>query len=64
MSDSIKKYHEMVEDGIIKEDKVIPRPNIDKYLLSEEQKKEAYKILAYYDKDVILYAAKILNESV
>jgi len=62
MSDSIKKYYEMVEDGIIKEDKVIPPPNINKYFLSEEQKKEAYKILAYYSKDVILYAARIINE--
>ena len=64
MSDSVKKYHEMVEDGIIKEDKVIPPPNINKYFLSEYQKKEAYRLLAYYDKDIILYAAKILNGSV
>tara|TARA_B100001121_G_C18363387_1_gene468158 strand:+ start:384 stop:578 length:195 start_codon:yes stop_codon:yes gene_type:complete len=64
MSDSVKKYHEMVEDGIIKEDKVIPPPNINKYFLSEDQKKEAYRLLAYYDKDIILYAAKILNGSV
>ena len=64
MSDSIKKYHEMVEDGRINEDKVIPTPNINKYFLSEVQKKEAYRLLTYYDKDVILYAAKILNGSV
>ena len=54
MSDSIKKYNELVEDGIIKEDKVIPPPNINKYFLSEDQKKEAYRLLAYYDKDIIL----------
>jgi len=30
--------------------------------LTEEEVKEAYKVLAYYEKNVILYAAKILND--
>jgi len=60
MSDSIKKYHEMVEDGRI-EDKKSSRTVFQSTLLTDEEKKEAYKILAYYDTKVVLHAASIIN---
>lgn len=53
MSDSVKKWHEMNE---VKFEKA---PSAAK--LTDDQKKEAYKVLAYYDAEVILFAAKILN---
>ena len=52
MSDSVKKWHEMQEDK---------NPTTTTNVLTDEQKKEAYKILAYYDTEVILYATSIIN---
>ena len=48
MSDSVKKYYEMVEDGILKDTTLSPKPDIDKYFVSEGHKKEAYTILCTY----------------
>lgn len=57
MSDSIKKYWEMVEDGLIDPNEK-PKPyNSD---LTEEQKAQAYRILTEYDKKVIKYAYNTL----
>ncbi len=53
MSDSVKKWHEMQED----KNPTTTTTNV----LTDEQKKEAYKILAYYDTEVILYATSIIN---
>ena len=61
MSDSIKKYNEMVEDGRIDPKRKSTRKIFHSTLLTEEEKKEAYKILAYYDTKVILHAASIIN---
>ena len=33
MSDSVKKYYEMVEDGIIKDKTLDSRPNINNYIV-------------------------------
>ena len=60
MSDSVKKYFEMVEDGLI-EEKEATRPNIDNYLISEGAKQEAYTILCTYREESILEAARILK---
>ena len=54
MSDSVKKWHEMQEDKN-------PTTTTTTNVLTDEQKKEAYKILAYYDTEVILYATSIIN---
>ena len=62
MSDSVKKYFEMVEDGLI-EDKEPSRPNIDNYIISEGAKKEAYTILTKYREESILEAARILKSA-
>lgn len=62
MSDSVKKYFEMVEDGLI-EDKEPTRPNIDNYIISEGTKKEAYTILTKYREESILEAARILKSA-
>ncbi len=51
MSDSIKKYHEMVEDGEISKKEKITLLDI-----TEEQKKQAYRLLTEYDDVVIKYA--------
>ena len=53
MSDSVKKWHEMQEEN--------STPIVFQKKLSEEQRKEAYKVLAYYDAEVIRYAANILD---
>lgn len=53
MSDSVKKWHEMQED----KNPTTTTTNV----LTDEQKKEAYRILAYYDTKVILHAASIIN---
>ena len=51
MSDSIKKYHEMVENGEIVKNKKTTLLDI-----TEEQKKQANRILTEYDDVVIKYA--------
>lgn len=61
MSDSVKKYYEMVEDGIIEDSTLSPKPDIDKYFVSEGHKKEAYTILCTYPSESILEAARILK---
>jgi len=62
MSDSVKKYFEMVEEGLI-EDKEPSRPNIDNYIVSEGAKTEAYTILTKYREESILEAARILKSA-
>lgn len=52
MSDSIKKYNEMVSDGLISPSKVTPGPLV----LTEEQRKQAYRLLSEYDEKVIKFA--------
>lgn len=56
MSDSVTKYFE-------NEDRTFSTPVSKELKLSEEEIKEAYKVLAYYEKNAILYAAKILNDA-
>tara|TARA_Y100001972_G_C7597615_1_gene299486 strand:+ start:872 stop:1051 length:180 start_codon:yes stop_codon:yes gene_type:complete len=51
MSDSIKKYHEMVEDG-----EILKKEKITLFDITEEQKKQAYHLLTEYDDVVIKYA--------
>lgn len=61
MSDSIKKYFEMVEDGEITE---IKSPRIPKLnIVSEGHKKQAYQILVEYPEKAILEAARILKSN-
>lgn len=82
MSDSVKKYFEMVEDGTIKdttfiyespdggstvtrrpfaagvsEREVIQHPE----RLTQELRKQAFRLLTEYDEDVIRMANKILD---
>ena len=52
MSDSIKKYFEMLEDGEIQETK----PKRSVLDITEEEKKQAYRLLTEYDEVVIKYA--------
>lgn len=52
MSDSIRKYNEMVSDGLINPSKATPGPLV----LTEEQKKQAYRLLTEYDEKVIKFA--------
>lgn len=52
MSDSIKKYNEMVSDGLINPAKTTP----GSLVLTEEQRKQAYRLLAEYDEKVIKFA--------
>ena len=68
MSDSIKKWHEMQEDKKIYESPdggktVFERPLRVPNELTDDEKKEAYKVLAYYESNVILYAARILKNT-
>ena len=51
MSDSIKKYHELVEEGVIKLNTETPKP------------KKAFKILTQYDIADIKEAVKIYEKS-
>ena len=51
MSDSIKKYHEMVENGEIKKKERTTLLDI-----TEEQKQQAYRLLTEYDEVVIKFA--------
>lgn len=62
MGDSIKKYYEMVEDGLIEDD--IIKPNFkhsQNPIISEGHKKQAYQILVEYPEEAILEAARILK---
>lgn len=59
MSDSVKKYFEMVEDGLIKDETVAPK--LENYIVSEGDKKQAYNILVEYPEAAILEAARILR---
>jgi len=52
MSDTIKKYHEMVEDGLIDPNEPVRKL----YQLTEEQKAQAYRLLTEYDEEVIKFA--------
>lgn len=72
MSDSIKKYFELVEDGIISPDSGIPgRPILDekteqwhlksRKVVSEGHKRQAYNILIEYPEEAILEAARIIQ---
>jgi hypothetical protein len=68
MSDSIKKYHEMVEDGLIEDETFrfssfnTPQPKkIENYIISEGDRKQAYQILTEFSKEAILEAARILK---
>jgi hypothetical protein len=68
MSDSVKKWHEMQEDKKIYESPdggktVFERPLRVPNELTDDEKKEAYKVLAYYESNVILYAARILKNT-
>lgn len=57
MSDSVKKYFEMVEEGLIEEkDSAQPKLNLD-----ESIKSKAYSILISYPSEAILEAARILK---
>ena len=53
MSDSIKKYHELVEEGKFEplkgKDQTTPK-------LTLEQKQQAYRLLTEYDEEVIKFA--------
>jgi|TARA_R110000744_G_scaffold37998_1_gene86950 hypothetical protein len=56
MSDSIKKYNELVSEG-----KIVPKESEVRFergplKLTQEQKEQAYRLLTEYDEDVIKYA--------
>lgn len=51
MSDSIKKYEELVSEG-----KIVPKQDRKPNNLTEEQKQEAYRLLTEYDEEVIKFA--------
>ena len=52
MSDSVKKYFEMVEDGTIQ-----PEKQNNKVLgLTDDQKAQGYDILVKYDEEAIKFA--------
>jgi len=53
MSDSIKKYHELVEEG-----KFEPLQGMKQSTskLTVEQKQQAYRLLTEYDEEVIKFA--------
>ena len=51
MSDSIKKYYEMVED-----DEILKKERTTLLDITEEQKKQAYRLLTEYDDVVIKFA--------
>lgn len=53
MSDSVKKYFEMVEDGLIDPNQKSKSLHSE---LTEEQKAQAFRILTEYDEKVIKYA--------
>jgi len=60
MSDSVKKYNELVSEG-----KIVPSQETGGFHtlrkgtpenLTEEQKKQAYRLLTEYDEEVIKFA--------
>ncbi len=51
MSDSIKKYNELVSEG-----KIVSKYKDDPSILTEEQKQQAYRLLSEYDEKVIKFA--------
>jgi hypothetical protein len=53
MSDSIKKYHELVEEGKCEPLHKVKQPTSK---LTAEQKQQAYRILTEYDEEVIKFA--------
>tara|TARA_X000001382_G_scaffold125588_1_gene111190 strand:- start:532 stop:741 length:210 start_codon:yes stop_codon:yes gene_type:complete len=65
MSDSVKKYFELVEEGKIKD---ALRPNdylswkLDSLMDNDKVTKEAYTILTKYNEAAILKAADILKK--
>lgn len=52
MSDTVRKYNEMVEDGLIDPTEPVRKSS----RLSEEQKQQAYRLLTEYDEEVIKFA--------
>lgn len=62
MSDSVTKYYESMSDReIMNAKRGISMGS--KETISEEDRKDAYKILAYYNEASIKLANKILDES-
>jgi hypothetical protein len=53
MSDSIKKYNELVSEGKIVPKQILHRGAVK---LTEEQKEKAYRLLTEYDEEVIKFA--------
>lgn len=62
MSDSVTKYYESMSDREIMNAKRGIKIG-SKETISEEDRKDAYKILAYYNEASIKLANKILDES-
>lgn len=60
MSDSVSKYFEMVEDGLV-EDPLTPNVPSFRPIVSEGTKKQAFNILVEYPEDAIIEAARILK---
>ena len=68
MSDSVTKFYENMSDREIMNAKsgFIPQTGEEIEFvktISEEDRKDAYKILAYYNEDAINMAKKLLDES-
>lgn len=62
MSDSIKKYWELVEDGVINPDENTTQWHLkSRKVVSEGHKRQAYNILVEYPEEAILEAARILK---
>jgi hypothetical protein len=63
MSDSIKKYWELVEDGVINPDENTTQWHLkSRKVVSEGHKRQAYNILVEYPEEAILEAARILKD--
>tara|TARA_R110000803_G_scaffold45360_3_gene95592 strand:+ start:964 stop:1143 length:180 start_codon:yes stop_codon:yes gene_type:complete len=54
-----KKIYESPDGGKTVFERPLRVPNE----LTDDEKKEAYKVLAYYESNVILYAARILKNT-
>ena len=66
MSDTVTKYFETMSDREIMNAKSGINATTNPTLvstISEEDRKDAYKILAYYNEDAINMAKKLLDES-
>ena len=68
MSDSVTKFYENMSDREIMNAKQGLLPQTGETVefvksISEEDRKDAYKILAYYNEDAINMAKKLLDES-